>query len=102
MSRQLPGLAFAKRPVFAVDEHHVDHNVIGAHAELAVELVDDLPVEGKLQFPSVADGAGHLDQNEVRRPIHAEEAAVIDEILGRMLVDDDETVAIRRLETVAR
>ena len=46
ISRQLPGLTFAKRPVLAVDEHHVDHDIVRAHAELAIKFVGDLPVEG--------------------------------------------------------
>jgi hypothetical protein len=42
-SRQLPGLAFAKRPVLFVDEDHVDHDVVRAYAELAGEFVGNLP-----------------------------------------------------------
>jgi hypothetical protein len=98
MGGQSPGLALAKRPVLAVDEHHVDHDVVRAHAELAVEFDGDLPVEGELQFLGVSDSAGHLDQDEVGRPIHAEEVGVVDQILGLMLVDDYEAVSIRSLE----
>jgi hypothetical protein len=29
-----------------VNEHHVDHDVIRAHAHFAAEFIDDLPVEG--------------------------------------------------------
>jgi hypothetical protein len=46
LSGQLPGLTFAKRPVLAVDEHHVDHDIVRAHAELAIKFIGDLPVEG--------------------------------------------------------
>src|SRR6185295_16777526 len=97
-SRQLPGLAFAKRPVLFVDEDHVDHDVVRAYAELAGEFVGDLPVESKLQFFGVTDGAGHLDQDEVRRPIHVKEVPIIDEILWRVLIDNNEAVAIRSLK----
>lgn len=27
-SKRLPGLTFAKRPVFLIDKHHVDHDVV--------------------------------------------------------------------------
>jgi len=93
----LPRLPSAKRPVFFIDENHVDHDVIRAYAKLAVGFVGNLPIEGELNLFSVADGARHLDQDEIRRPIHVEEMPVIDEIVRRVLVDDDETVAIRSL-----
>jgi hypothetical protein len=39
-----------------------------------------------------------MDQDEVRRSLHAEEVGIVDEIRGLMLADDYEAVAIRRLQ----
>jgi hypothetical protein len=60
-----------------VDEDQADEDVLSAHAEPSVQFVGHLSEEGYLLLLGVSDGAGHLDDDEVRRSLDAEKARVV-------------------------
>jgi hypothetical protein len=96
----VPGFAIPEGPVGTVDIDHVDHDIVGTDAKLLLQFVGDEAEEGKLGRLVVADRAGDLDKQEVRRAVEAEELGIVDQVLFGVFADDDEAIAIRGFQDI--
>ena len=87
-----PGLAVPKRPVLAVNKDQADENIFLAHVEPAVQVIGQLPEEGDLLRLGVSDSTGYLDNDDVRRPLDAQEVWIPNEVIGCVFAYDHEAI----------
>jgi hypothetical protein len=65
------GLAVAERPILRADLDEVYEDIIGPHAESAVEKLPDPRVQHLLLIGGTAASQSDLDENNVVRALHA-------------------------------